>query len=140
MPWAKSAKASGRGPSGSPAAAATRVGEGREHVGEDRDDHRNAERHDRLPHRGRLLERLAVEQRHPAQARASLGRDEAAQLPPPDRRRRGRGLAQTLPAAILADLLGISEHRAGGWTRAANGEWARYAAEASGQLRQPRAP
>lgn len=49
-------------------------------------------------------------------------------------------LAQTLPAAILADLLGISEHRAGGWTRAANGEWARYAAEASGQLRQPRAP
>jgi hypothetical protein len=46
-------------------------------------------------------------------------------------------LAQSLPAAILADLLGISEHRASGWTRAANGDWARYAAEASRQLQQP---
>jgi hypothetical protein len=45
-------------------------------------------------------------------------------------------LAQSLPAAILADLLGISEHRASGWTRAANGDWARYAADASRQLQQ----
>jgi hypothetical protein len=46
-------------------------------------------------------------------------------------------LAQTLPAAILADLLGISEHRAAGWTRAANGDWARYAAQASRELQRP---
>jgi protein-disulfide isomerase-like protein with CxxC motif len=39
-------------------------------------------------------------------------------------------LAQTLPPAILADLLGISESRAAGWTRAATGDWARYAAQA----------
>lgn len=37
-------------------------------------------------------------------------------------------LAQTLPPAILADLLGISESRAADWTRAATGDWARYAA------------
>lgn len=37
-------------------------------------------------------------------------------------------LAQSLPPAILADLLGISENRAGDWARAATGDWARYAA------------
>jgi hypothetical protein len=37
-------------------------------------------------------------------------------------------LAQTLPPAILADLLGISESRAADWTRTAAGDWARYAA------------
>jgi hypothetical protein len=45
-------------------------------------------------------------------------------------------LAQTLPPAILADLLGISEGRAADWTRAATGDWARYAAEASRELRR----
>lgn len=43
-------------------------------------------------------------------------------------------LAQTLPPALLADLLGISENRAADWTRAATGDWARYAAHASRQL------
>jgi hypothetical protein len=43
-------------------------------------------------------------------------------------------LAQTLPPAILADLLGISETRAADWSRAATGDWARYAAHASRQL------
>ena len=38
-------------------------------------------------------------------------------------------LAQVLPAAILADLLGISESQAARWTQAANGDWARYAAQ-----------
>jgi hypothetical protein len=42
-------------------------------------------------------------------------------------------LAQTLPPAILADLLGISEGRAADWTRIATGDWARYAADASRQ-------
>ena len=45
-------------------------------------------------------------------------------------------MAQTLPPAILADLLGISESRAADWTRAATGDWARYAAQASRQLQQ----
>lgn len=44
-------------------------------------------------------------------------------------------LAQTLPPAILADLLGISESRAADWSRAATGDWARYAAAASQHLR-----
>lgn len=39
-------------------------------------------------------------------------------------------LAQTLPPAILADLLGISESCAARWTAAAGGDWARYAGEA----------
>jgi hypothetical protein len=38
-------------------------------------------------------------------------------------------IAQTLPAAILADLLGISESRAARWTQTANGDWARYATQ-----------
>jgi len=38
------------------------------------------------------------------------------------------GLAQTLPAAILADLLGFAESTAEDWTQLANGDWARYAA------------
>lgn len=37
-------------------------------------------------------------------------------------------LAQTLPAAILADLLGFAENTAENWTQLANGDWARYAA------------
>lgn len=37
-------------------------------------------------------------------------------------------LAQTLPAAILADLLGFAESTAEDWTQLANGDWARYAA------------
>lgn len=52
-------------------------------------------------------------------------------------------LAQTLPPAILADLLGISEGRAADWTRAATGDWARYAADASRRLgidREPSSP
>jgi hypothetical protein len=49
-------------------------------------------------------------------------------------------LAQTLPPAILADLLGISDTRAADWARAATGDWARYAAEASRQLQRPAGP
>jgi hypothetical protein len=45
-------------------------------------------------------------------------------------------LAQTLPPAILSDLLGISEGRAADWTRAATGDWARYAADVARQLQQ----
>lgn len=37
-------------------------------------------------------------------------------------------LAQALPAAILADLLGFAEDTAEDWTQLANGDWARYAA------------
>lgn len=47
-------------------------------------------------------------------------------------------LAQTLPPAILADLLGISESRAADWTRAATGDWLRYVAEETSRpLRAP---
>ncbi len=42
-------------------------------------------------------------------------------------------LAQTLPAAILADLLGFAEGTAEHWSQLANGDWARYAATPSGQ-------
>jgi len=50
--------------------------------------------------------------------------------------RSGRGsalmrLTREIPAPILADLLGIHENTAIGWTRAAGGEWARYAADGS---------
>jgi hypothetical protein len=38
------------------------------------------------------------------------------------------GLGQTLPAAILADLLGVAENTAERWTQLANGDWTRYAA------------
>jgi hypothetical protein len=37
-------------------------------------------------------------------------------------------LAQTLPAAILADLLGMATNTAERWTQLANGDWTRYAA------------
>lgn len=52
------------------------------------------------------------------------------------RGRAGRGsallrLARELPAPILADMLGIAESTADDWVRAAGGDWARYAAEAS---------
>lgn len=40
-------------------------------------------------------------------------------------------LAQQLPPAILADLLGISEGSAADWSEAAQGDWARYAADAA---------
>lgn len=38
------------------------------------------------------------------------------------------GLAATVPPAILADLLGLSEGSAASWSRLAGGDWARYAA------------
>jgi dsDNA-binding SOS-regulon protein len=37
-------------------------------------------------------------------------------------------LAKTMPAAILADLLGVHESTAEDWTQLAAGDWARYAA------------
>jgi hypothetical protein len=37
-------------------------------------------------------------------------------------------LCQQVPPAILADLLGISEHNAARWAKLSGGEWARYAA------------
>jgi len=37
-------------------------------------------------------------------------------------------LAKTLPAAIIADLLGVHEATAEDWTQLAGGDWARYAA------------
>lgn len=37
-------------------------------------------------------------------------------------------LAKTLPAAILADLLGVHEATAEDWTQLAGSDWARYAA------------
>lgn len=46
-------------------------------------------------------------------------------------------LAKTLPAAILADLLGFDAGTAEDWGRLAGGEWARYAAGASERLRSP---
>ena len=38
-------------------------------------------------------------------------------------------LCQRVPPAILADMLGISEHNAARWAKLSGGEWARYAAE-----------
>jgi hypothetical protein len=38
------------------------------------------------------------------------------------------GLAATIPPAILADLLGVSEGGAANWSQLAGGDWARYAA------------
>jgi hypothetical protein len=40
-------------------------------------------------------------------------------------------LAKILPPAVVSDLLGISETCAAEWSRAASGDWARYAADAS---------
>ena len=40
-------------------------------------------------------------------------------------------LAASMPPAILADLLGISEASAADWSALAGGDWARYAAHAS---------
>lgn len=37
-------------------------------------------------------------------------------------------LAKTMPAAIVADLLGVHEATAEDWTQLAAGDWARYAA------------
>jgi hypothetical protein len=47
----------------------------------------------------------------------------------PDRTATLVDLCQRVPPAILADLLGISEHNAAYWTKLSGGEWARYAAE-----------
>lgn len=54
-------------------------------------------------------------------------------------------LAQTLPPAILADLLGVSEGRAADWTRAATGDWAPLRRRgvptaATGMNREPSSP
>lgn len=46
----------------------------------------------------------------------------------PDRTAALVDLCQHVPPAILADLLGISEHNAARWARLSGGEWARYAA------------
>jgi hypothetical protein len=66
---------------------------------------------------------------HPEQMRRRLRR--VGIIARPGRAAALMHLAQTLPPAILADLLGISESRAADWTRAATGDWARYAAAAS---------
>ena len=47
----------------------------------------------------------------------------------PDRTAGLIDLCQHVPPAILADLLGISEHNAARWAKLSGGEWARYAAE-----------
>lgn len=46
----------------------------------------------------------------------------------PDRTAALVDLCQQVPPAILADLLGISEHNAARWAKLSGGEWARYAA------------
>jgi len=46
----------------------------------------------------------------------------------PARNAASLSLAQTLPAAILSDLLGYGESTTARWTRNANGDWTRYAA------------
>lgn len=38
-------------------------------------------------------------------------------------------LASTVPAAVLADLLGIHTTTAADWARAAGGDWSHYLAE-----------
>jgi hypothetical protein len=38
-------------------------------------------------------------------------------------------LARTVPAAVLADLLGIHTTTAADWAHAAGGDWTHYAAE-----------
>jgi hypothetical protein len=38
-------------------------------------------------------------------------------------------LASTVPAAVLANLLGIHTTTAADWARAAGGDWSHYAAE-----------
>ena len=38
-------------------------------------------------------------------------------------------LARTVPAAVLADLLGIHTTTAADWAHAAGGDWSHYAAE-----------
>lgn len=47
----------------------------------------------------------------------------------PDRTGALIDLCQHVPPAILADMLGISEHNAARWAKLSGGEWARYAAE-----------
>lgn len=46
----------------------------------------------------------------------------------PDRTAALVDLCQYVPPAVLADLLGISEHNAARWAKLSGGEWARYAA------------
>ena len=49
-------------------------------------------------------------------------------------------LAATLPPALLADLLGISEGNAAAWSQLAGGDFAAYAAHGSGRYRSARSP
>ena len=46
-------------------------------------------------------------------------------------------LAAQLPAAVLADLLGLHENTAAKWMHQAGGDWSRYAAELARHPHQP---
>ena len=46
-------------------------------------------------------------------------------------------LAAQLPAAVLADLLGLHETTAAKWMHQAGGDWSRYAAELARHPHQP---
>src|SRR5262249_3261670 len=46
-------------------------------------------------------------------------------------------LAAQLPAAVLADLLGLHETTAAKWMHQAGGDWSRYAAELARRPHQP---
>lgn len=46
-------------------------------------------------------------------------------------------LAGVLPAAVLADLLGISEGNAARWSELAGGDWASYAAHGADRYSPP---
>lgn len=46
-------------------------------------------------------------------------------------------LASQLPAAVLAELLGISNSTAASWARDAGGDWSRYAAHLAHDRRHP---
>ena len=46
-------------------------------------------------------------------------------------------LAAQLPAAVLADLLGLHENTAARWMHQAGGDWSRYAAQQPGILTNP---
>jgi len=48
-----------------------------------------------------------------------------------------RGLAAQLPAAVLADLLGLHHNTAARWMHQAGGDWSRYAAELARHPHQP---
>jgi hypothetical protein len=46
-------------------------------------------------------------------------------------------LAAQLPAAVLADLLGLHQTTAAKWMHQAGGDWSRYAAELARHPHQP---